>query len=65
MTIWKETTSDGPEQGELMSHGLTIRQYIQQWDDLSIIEGVFMEEPEWFQNISPTNNPAEPPADTD
>ena len=38
--ICKEPTSDGPERGELMSYGLTIRQYIQRWDDLSIIEGV-------------------------
>ena len=37
---WKETTQESLERKDVLMFGMTTRSYVQQWDDLHLIEGV-------------------------
>ena len=37
---WKEMMQDSPERKNVVMFGMTTRSYVQQWDDLHLIEGV-------------------------
>ena len=37
---WNETMQDGPERKDVLMFGMTTRSYVQQWDDLHLVEGV-------------------------
>ena len=37
---WKETMRDGPERKYVLMFGMTTRSYVQQWDDLHLVDGV-------------------------
>ena len=47
---WKETMQDGPERKDVLMFGMTTRSYVQQWDDLQLVDDVLYRT--WRSNIS-------------
>ena len=37
---WRETMQDSPERKDVLMFGMTTRSYVQQWNDLPLVEGV-------------------------